>query len=69
MKILLLLIYITADGLKPAPPIEMPTLKECWARAEAAMSKAPLAELQEAGLNGVGAGCLVIPAPAQETLR
>src|SRR6187551_943471 len=66
MKILLVLIM--ADGPKQTA-IEVETLSECWERAMSVISRADLPKMQEAGVTGVGTGCIVIPDPTQETLR
>ncbi len=68
MKILLILVLVMADGPKQTA-LEMPTLDECWARAQAVIFKANLPKMQEAGVKEVGAGCIVVPAPSQESLR
>lgn len=68
MKILLILVLIMADGPKQTA-IEVPTLDECWERAAAVVAKADLDKMQEAGVAGVGTGCIVFPAPTQESVR
>ena len=68
MKVLLILVLLMADGPKQTA-LEMPTLDECWARAHAVIEKADLPKMQEAGVGGVGTGCVVIPAPTQESIR
>ena len=68
MKILLILTLLMADGPKQTA-LEMPTLDECWARAQAVIARADVAKMQEAGVAGVGTGCVVIPTPSQETVR
>ena len=68
MKILLVLVLIMADGPKQTA-IEVETLSECWERAMSVISRADLPKMQEAGVTGVGTGCIVIPDPTQETQR
>jgi hypothetical protein len=66
MKILLILVLIMADGPKQTA-VEVQTLDECWERAAAAVARADLPKMQEAGVMGVGTSCIVFPAPTQES--
>lgn len=66
MKILLVLVLIMADGPKQTA-LEMPTLEECWIRAHAIIEKADHPKMQEAGVAGIGAGCIAFPVPTQES--
>jgi hypothetical protein len=68
MKILLILVLIMADGPRETA-LEMPTLDECWARAQAVIAKADVSKMQDAGVRGIGAGCIVEAAPTQESGR
>lgn len=68
VKILLILVLIMADGPKQTA-VEVPTLEECWIRAQATIENADLPAMQAAGVIGLGTGCIAFPAPAQDTQR
>jgi hypothetical protein len=68
MKILLVLVLIMADGPKQTA-LEMPTLEECWIRAQAVTEKADTDKMSEAGVGGHGAGCIVIHARSRDIGR
>ena len=68
MKILLILVLLMSDGPKETA-LEMPTLDECWIRAQAVISKADLSKMRDAGVMGIGAGCIVEAAQTQESGR
>ncbi len=57
--ILLALVLITADGPKQTT-LEQPSLEECWKQAQAVIAKANTPKLDEAGVIGYGAGCIVV---------
>ena len=68
MKILLILVLLMAEGPRETV-LEMPTLDECWIRAQAVIAKADISKMQEAGVRGIGAGCIVEAATTQESGR
>ena len=68
MKFLLILVLIMADGPHQTS-VEVPTIEECWIRAQATIENADIPKMQEAGVMGVGTGCIAFPAPTQETGR
>ncbi|HEY6018805.1 MAG TPA: hypothetical protein VIY48_02630 [Candidatus Paceibacterota bacterium] len=59
MHFLLALVLITAEGPKQTS-IEQPSLEECWKQAQSVIEKANTPKLDEAGVIGYGAGCIVV---------
>ncbi len=68
MKILLVLVLITANGPRQTA-LEMQTLDECWIHAQAVVERADVEKMSEAGIGCHGAGCIVIQGQSQDAVK